>query len=152
MTSSETSPEVPQPASSARAPSPAMDLWNRLSQGEQLALAGSAVMLVVGEWLLADLLGLGGLPLALEVAAADIVLLILVRAVRPSTAWPIPYAILLGGLATIVVVPSISDLLGTLRSLDLLGGTGDLLAMLINWLAAAAVGVGAWMVWRADRA
>lgn len=126
----------------------AMRLWGRLSQGEQLALAGALALVVIGEWLFGDLLGLAGVPLPIEVAAAELALLVVARALRPGTSWPIPYPFIVAGFAAVVVVPTISDLLSTLHNTELLGDGANLLAAVVDWVAAAAVGVGAWMVWR----
>ncbi|HEX5240013.1 MAG TPA: hypothetical protein VFW20_03355 [Candidatus Limnocylindrales bacterium] len=145
---------TPEPTSSptaapAAAPSAATAFWSRLSQGEQLALAGAATLVVIGNWLLADLLGLGGAPIEVELAAAEIALLIYARAMKPGTTWPIPYAMILGGTAAVLVIPTIGDILETFRNTSTLDG-GLLLGLLVNWIAALAVGVGAWMVWRSD--
>jgi hypothetical protein len=122
-------------------------MWARLSQGERLAFAGAAALLVVGQWLFGDLLAFGGVPIALEIAAAELMLLLAVRAVRPATMWPIPYAVLLAGIATVIVVPTISDVLATIHNVGTLDGE-TLLAGLVDWLSAAAIAAGAWMVWR----
>ena len=127
--------------------------WSSLSMGEQLVFGGAAVLLVVGEWLLADLLDAPGVFIGAEIAAAELLLLIFVRKMRPATTWPLPYAVLLAGIATIVVVPAIGDFLATLSSLGNLNESGlDIVALLLEWLSAAAIAAGAWMVWRSDAA
>ncbi|MBI3751851.1 MAG: hypothetical protein HY263_09390 [Chloroflexi bacterium] len=135
-------------SAAAAAEGGAMRFWSRLGQGEQLAFAGAFVLLVIGDWLLSDLLDQGGVPFAMEVAAANVLLLIYAKSARPGMAWPIPFAMLLAGLATVIFVPTISDLLVDLRQLDKLGDAGRLIAIVVDWAAGLAVGVGAWMVWR----
>ena len=123
--------------------------WGRLSQGEQIAFAGAFVLLIVGDFLLGDLLDVGGVPLPLEIAAADILLLIWAKASRPGMAWPFPFPMLLAALAVIVAVPTLSDVLADVTRLgDLFADAGLLLAWVIDTIAGLAVGVGAWMVWR----
>jgi len=125
--------------------------WSRLSPGEQIAFAGAFVLLIVGDFLLGDLLSIGGVPLPMEIAAADVLLLIWARAMRPNMAWPFPFPMLLAALAVIVAVPTFSDILADVGHLgDLFGDGGQLLAWVIDSIAGLAVGVGAWMVWRAQ--
>jgi hypothetical protein len=125
--------------------------WSRLSAGEQIAFAGAFVLLVIGDFILSDLLGAGGVPIALEIAAADVLLLIWARAMRPGMAWPFPFPMLLAALAVIVAVPTFSDVLADLPHLgDLFADAGQLLAWVIDSIAGLAVGLGAWMVWRSE--
>lgn len=149
MASSESPAAAPQAAPKSASGS-FSGFWSRLSQGEQIAFAGAVVLVVIGNWLLADLLGLGGAPIEVELAAAEIALLIYARASRPGTTWPIPYPMILGGTAAVLVIPTISDILGTIHNAGTLDG-GLLLGLLVNWIAALAVGVGAWMVWQGEQ-
>ena len=137
-------PDAPGPAAGAWA-----GIWSGLGQGERIAFGGAAVLLVVGQWLLADLFDRGGVPIAIEIAAAEMLLLILVRAVRPATMWPLPYAVLMAAIGTVIVVPTISDILVALRNFGSIE-IGTLLALLVDWLAGLAVGIGAWRVWQAE--
>lgn len=153
-------PEASGPAGSPASTASAMEasaaramtgFWSRLSAGEQIAFAGAFVLLVIGDFLLGDILQVGGVPFAIEIAAADILLLIWVKATRPGMAWPFPFAMLLGALAVIVAVPTFSDVLADITQLGtLFGDAGRLLAWVIDTIAGLAVGVGAWMVWRAE--
>ena len=125
--------------------------WSSLSMGEQLAFGGAAALLVIGQWLLADILDAPGVFIGAEIAAAEVMLLIFVRKMRPATAWPVPYPVLLAGIATVVAVPAIGDFLSTVSSFGNLNESGlDLVALLLDWIAAAAVAAGAWMVWQGD--
>jgi hypothetical protein len=123
--------------------------WGRLSQGEQVAFAGAFVLLVIGDFLLSDLLGLGGIGLPAEIAAADIMLLVWAKATRPGMSWPFPFPMLLAALAVIIAVPTLSDVIADIAQLGtLFGDGGRLVAWVIDSIAGLAVGVGAWMVWR----
>jgi hypothetical protein len=126
--------------------------WGRLSPGEQVAFAGAFVLLIVGDFILSDLLELGGVPFAMEIAAADILLLIWARAMRPGMAWPFPFPMLLAALAVIIAVPTLSDVIADVTQLGtIFGDAGRLVAWVIDTIAGLAVGWGAWMVWRAAR-
>lgn len=123
--------------------------WGRLSSGEQIAFAGAFVLLVVGDFILSDLLGHGGVPLALEVAAADVMLLIWARASRPSMAWPFPFPMLLAAVAVIIAVPTLSEVIADLPNLGTIFSDAlNLVAWIIDVVAGLAVGYGAWLVWR----
>jgi hypothetical protein len=149
-----TAPADPQPATTgqpATSSDAARAFWNRLSRGEQLLFAGAAALVVIGDWVLGALLNTSGVEFAVSIAAAELALLVAVRSMRPSIAWPIPFSVIVIGLATVIVVPAISDLLYAVRGL---GGNnaGDMVAQVFDWACAAAVAVGAWMVWHDDRA
>ena len=139
------------PAQPAMATDAARAMWSRLSRGEQLVFAGAAALVVIGDWILGALLQMGGVPFAIEIAASQLALLIVVHTVRPGITWPIPFAVLVLALATVVVVPTISDILYSVRAPGGNGG-GNILGELFDWLCAGAVAIGAWMVWRAEPA
>ena len=128
-----------------------MRIWNGLSRGEQLALGGAVALLVIGEWLLADLLDGPGIAISGEIAAAELVLLVLAHAMRPGISWPLPFAMLLAATAAVIVVPTISEILSDVRNPDVFSGSGlSLLTLLFDWACAAVIAAGAWMVWRSD--
>lgn len=151
MASSE-SPTTTQHETPSAAEAAMAGFWSRLSQGEQIAFAGAAVLLVIGEWLLADLIGWNGQPIEVEIAAAEVLLLIAVRALRPSIAWPVPYAVLLASAAVVVVVPTVDSFLGVIHEAGVLSDGASLVGSLVDWIAAAAVGVGAYLNWARSRA
>jgi hypothetical protein len=125
--------------------------WGRLSTGEQVAFGGALVLLVIGDFVLGDLLQLGGVPFAMEIAAADVVLLIWAKAMRPGMSWPFPFPMLLAALAVIIAVPTFSDVLADVGQLGtLFGDAGRLGAWVIDTIAGLAVGLGAWMTWQAE--
>ena len=129
---------------------PFQRFWASLSMGERAAVAGAALLLVVVDWLLGALLKEGGLYITTELGAAEILLLVFIRHARPSIAWPLPYAVLLVGFAVLVVVPTITGFLDTIVNTGGLGGGMDLVADILEWIGAAAVGYGAWQVWRSE--
>ena len=136
------------PAQPAMTADTAKAFWNRLSRGEQIAFAGAAALVVIGDWILGALLNMGGVPFAIEIAASQLALLIVVHAIRPGITWPIPFAVLALALATVIVVPAISDILYSIRNTG--GNGGNMLGDLFSWVCAGAVAVGAWMIWRAE--
>ena len=155
-----TPPDGAEPAASAQAATPAQPaassnsavmLWNRLSRGEQLVLGGAAALVVIGDWILGALLNMGGVQFAVEIAAANLALLIVVHELRPRITWPIPFAVLVLALSVVIVVPAISDVLYTVRGPAGVGG-GNMLGELFDWVCAAAGAIGAWMIWRAEPA
>ncbi|HLX35820.1 MAG TPA: hypothetical protein VKR30_11350 [Candidatus Limnocylindrales bacterium] len=126
--------------------------WASLSMGERLAVGGALFLLVICDWILGDLLRISGLAITQELGAAEIVLLALIRHARPGIAWPLPYAVLLAGFSVLIVIPTISDFLGTLGDLGQLAGGTNVLGDVLVWLGAAAVAYGAYLVWKTEPA
>ena len=126
--------------------------WASLSMGERLAFGGAALLLVVVDWILGQLLRMGGLYITTELGAAEILLLIFIRHARPSIAWPLPYAVLLAGFSVLVVVPTITSFLGAIMNAGQLGTGGDIFADLLAWIGAAVIAFGAYQVWKSEPA
>jgi hypothetical protein len=124
--------------------------WSALSMGERAAVGGAAAVLVIGEWLLGDLLHGSGVSITTALGCAEIILLVYIRWARPSIAWPVPYTVLLAGFAVLVAVPTISDILFTVSNAGNLGGGVELLSQLVSWIGAGAIAFGAYLIWRAD--
>lgn len=155
MTGPESSPStVPSqpPAAGSATGSARPGLWASLAPGEKLVVAGAALILVVGEWLLGALAGGHGLLVSTPIAAAQLLLFVTVRHSPREMTWPIPYAVVLGALATVIVVPAVSGLLETIRNISEIGSLGatDLLGLLVEWAGAALVAWGAFQVWASE--
>lgn len=124
-------------------------MWTGLLPGERLVVIGAALILVVGEWLLDALLAGHGLLVSTPIAAAQLLLFVFVMHSRRQMTWPIPYPVVLAALATVIAVPAVSGFLDTLRVVGDVGslGAATLLGLLVEWVGAALVAVGAFQVW-----
>ncbi len=124
-------------------------MWAGLLPGERLVVLGAALILVIGEWLLDALLAGHGLLVSTPIAAAQLLLFVFVMHSPRQMTWPIPYPVVLAALATVIAVPAVSGLLDTLRVVGDVGslGAATLLGLLVEWVGAALVAVGAFQVW-----
>ena len=129
-------------------------MWASLSSGEKMIASGAALILVVGEWLLAALLAGHGLLISTPIAAAQLLLFVFVMHSPRQMTWPIPYPVVLAALASVIAVPAVSGLLDTLRNVGELGSLGgsNLLGLIVEWVGAALVAFGAFQVWTSKSA
>jgi hypothetical protein len=126
-------------------------LWAGLSPGERLVVVGAALILFIDEWLLSALLGGQGSFISTPIAAGELLLLVAIRHGQRPMTWPIPYAVVLALLATVIAVPAISGFLDTLRHIGDIGSLGaiNLLGLLVEWAGAVLLAWGAYRVWAA---
>ena len=122
---------------------------------EWLIVGGAALILLVADFLFGALLGgnaagVAGVPIWIELPAAELLLLALIRRARPGLAWPISYGLILSALVVAEVTPVISDLLRTFRNTD---GflRAPILTMVIElclWIGSASMVAGVILYWR----
>jgi hypothetical protein len=84
------------------------------------------------------------------IASAELILFVIVRHSGRTMAWPIPYAIIIAGLAVAIAAPAASDFLAFIRHLADAGRlTGISVANEITELVGAAlIAWGAFVTWR----
>jgi len=126
-----------------------------LSQAEWLILAGASLILLVADLLFGALLGgnasgVAGVPIWIELPAAELLLVLLLRRARPGLAWPISYGLILSALVVADVTPVVSDALRIFRSLGpfLDAPILTLLIELCLWIGSALMVAGVVLYWR----
>jgi hypothetical protein len=126
-----------------------------LSTAELLIGGGAALILLVADFLLGALLGgnaagVAGVPIWIELPAAELLLMLVVRGARPGLAWPISYGLILSALVVAGVVPIVSDFLRIFRSLGafLDAPILTLLIELCLWVASGLMVAGVILYWR----
>ncbi len=126
-----------------------------LSTAESLILGGAALILVVADFLFGAVLGgnaagVAGVPIWIELPAAEILLVLLLRRARPALAWPISYGLILSALIVADVTPVVSDFLRIFRSLNafLAAPILTLLIELCLWIGSALMVAGVVLYWR----
>jgi len=91
-----------------------------------------------------------GVPIWIELPAAELLLLALIRRARPGLAWPISYGLILSALVVAEVTPVVSDFLRTFRNVD--GFVkAPILTMVIElclWIGSASMVAGVILYWR----
>jgi len=137
------------PAAAAPATPPAwLRIWQSLSPAEQLILVGAALVLLVANYLLAGLIGLGFLPLWYVIPSAQALLLIGLRAWKPAIAFGVSYGLILSAIVVTELAPSISDVLLLLHQATG-GATGaEILVELVTWIGVAVMTAGVVLYWR----
>ena len=126
-----------------------------MSTAEWLIIGGAALILAVADFLFGALLGgnaagVAGVPIWIELPAAELLLLALIRRARPGLAWPISYGLILSALVVAEVTPVVSDFLRTFRNVD--GFVkAPILTMVIElclWIGSASMVAGVILYWR----
>jgi hypothetical protein len=145
-------PPSPGAVAGAAASAAATMLWSRLSAGERIAIVGAAIIVVIGDWIVGALLNGPGTWISTTIASAELIFFVVVRHSGRSMSWPIPYAIVLAGLAVAIAAPAVSDTLAFLRHLTDPARVGalDLLGLVAELVGAALVAWGAFTTWRAN--
>ena len=125
-----------------------------MSTADRLVLGGAVMLLVVGDWFLGAFLGGGAIPVTSELAAAEILVLLAVRYLRPRTRWVVPYVVILAVLTAAILAPAVYGLLSILRDVRALTASSpvDLLLTVTGWIATALLGAGTWLAWHDDAA
>jgi uncharacterized membrane protein YhdT len=126
-----------------------------LSMGEWLIFAGAVLILFFADFVFAALLGgnaagVAGLPIWIELPAAELLLVLMVRRARPALVWPISYGLILSALVVADVTPVVSDLLRIFRSIDafLKAPILTFLIELYLWIGSALMVAGVILYWR----
>jgi hypothetical protein len=142
-------PSPPAAAAPPSAPPVWLRTWQALPLGEQLILIGAALVLLVANYLLAGLLGLGFLPLWYVIPSAQALLLIGLRNLKPGTALGVSYGLILSAIVVTELAPAISDILVFLHQATGAGQTaGELLVDLVTWAGVAVMTAGVVLYWR----
>jgi uncharacterized membrane protein YhdT len=128
---------------------------NTVSTAEWLILAGAALILLIADLLFGALLGgnaagVAGVPIWIELPAAELLLVLLLRRARPALAWPVSYGLILSALVVADVTPILSDFLRIFRSLSAFLAA-PLLTLVIEvclWIGSALMVAGVILYWR----
>jgi hypothetical protein len=141
-------PPTPPAAAPPAAPPAWLRTWQALPLGEQLILIGAALVLLVANYLLAGLAGLGFLPLWYVIPSAQALLIIGLRAWKPATVFGVSYGLILSAIVVTELAPSISDMLLLLHQATA-GATGaEILVEVVTWIGVAVMTAGVVLYWR----
>lgn len=141
-------PNAPSPRPSPMSTS-LNGLLAQLGQGERLIGAGGLLVLVLGDLLIGDLLGSGGIGITSVLATTTILVALYLRhsASAPLLSAQL-YGVVLVVLVALVAVPALSDLLSTIH--EGFGTTSGLTVLfdLVYWVGGALMAWGAFVHWR----
>lgn len=115
----------------------------------------AALLLLGGDWLLGSFMGAGQLPPVVELGAAEVLVLVVVRRRWSGARWTMAYPAILLALTAAVSAPIASAGLAVVRHIDVLAASSmpDVVLTLVQWAGAATLVAGTWLTWvQADRA
>jgi hypothetical protein len=117
----------------------------RLTRSQQFILLGAAITLILGELILGELLGGGGLT-TIGILAAEVGLLVLLAGRRGQ--WPLDPSIIVAALVTAIVVIAVADVLAVVHDGGDVGGGLGLLVRLCDWVGALLMAIGVYLDWQ----
>ncbi len=121
--------------------------WTGLGRGEQLLLAGAALIFVFADILVGLVTGFT-VDTAIVICAVIAIAAIYLRHTSPGTAWPFAYEVLLLVLTIIVVVFALDDLIASIHTGFFQNEQAlDVLSVLAVWVGAALMAIGWWLDW-----